>query len=83
MHLRVACDTDTEEISVFLFDVANQVDCIVKAIFLCDPICGTSRWVSPQSKQVLDAQVTSLVEACLDLFSVHEGAGDVHEHVKT
>ena len=82
MHLRIASYADTKEVSVFLLDVAHQVHSIVEAILLGHPICGTSRWIAPQGQQVLDAQVSGLVQASLDLLSVHECACEVHEDVE-
>jgi len=83
MYLGVPCDTDAEEVPVLLSDEPDQVTCVVEAILDGNPVCGTTRGVSSQSKEVLDAQSFGLVEGLKDLVSCHIGAGDVHQDVET
>lgn len=47
MNLWIACDCDAEEVAVLCFDVAHQVNSVVETIFGSNPVCSSSRWVTP------------------------------------
>lgn len=82
MYFRVASDTDAEEVTVLLPDKPNQVACVVETILDGNPVGRTSRGVSSQSKEILDAQRFRLVKGLEDLVSRHVGARDVHEDIE-
>ena len=82
MYLGVPSDTNAEKVAVLLSDEPDQVARVVEPVLDGNPVGGTTRGVSSQSKEVLDAQSFGLVEGLEDLVSCHIGAGDVHEDVQ-
>lgn len=82
MYFRVARHTDAEEVTILLSDKPYQVTCVVEAILDGNPVGRTTRGVSSQSKEILDAQGFGLVEGLEDLVSCHVGACDVHEDIE-
>ena len=81
MDLRVACNTDAEVVPVLRSNKLYQINCEVKSVFLENPVCGTSRRVSSESKKVTDALSFRLVKAFNNLLTSHVCASDMHQHV--
>ena len=46
MNLRVAGDSDAEEVSIFLLDVPNEIDSMVESILYGLPISLASGWIA-------------------------------------
>lgn len=81
MDLRIACNTNAEEVSIVLSNELNQVHCVVKTIFLVHPISSSSGRVSSKGKQIADAVSLSLIETLNNLLFGHICTRHMHQHV--
>ena len=82
MHLRVPSNTNAEKVAIFLANELDEIRGVIETILDCDPVCGTSWWVTSEGKQISDAQFACLVEALANFVTRHIGASDVHEDIE-
>ena len=81
MDFGVACHHDGQVVTILMSDQLNQVNRIIEAIFIVDPVFCAAGWVAPQREKVPDALFFCLGKAFEDLLASHERASDVHQDV--
>jgi hypothetical protein len=82
MDLGVASHADREVVTVFLSDELDEVNGIVEPVVVVDPVIDTTRRITSECEQVLDALFLCLVETLENLLTCNEGACNVHEYIK-
>lgn len=81
VNLGVASHADGEKITVIFPYKSDQVYGIIKSVFIVDPIICASGRVASEGQKISDAHSLRLIEALNDLFSGHERASDMHQHI--
>jgi hypothetical protein len=81
--LRIACNTNVEVVAIFVLDVFDQVLCVAETAGCSLPLLPLTWGVTPQCKDVGTASVVGVAEGFVELGSLHIGACQVHEGLKT
>lgn len=81
VYLRVASHADCEKITVILSNKSDKIYSIIKAVVIVDPVLSASGWIASKGQKISYALSLCLIKALNYLFSGHERASDVHQHI--
>lgn len=81
MGLWVACNNDTEVVTIFLFDEFNKLGSVSKSIFNRLPVLLSLWWITSECENILDTILLGGVKSLGNSIPSHACASKMHKYI--